>query len=146
MVPRRARGRVDWSEQRGAAAVELGLVLFPLLLLLLGTVEFGRVYAMQYRLQQIARDAARDIAVRIDDPSLPAGGIEEVSDDTLDRELGTWNPDVSRELAHCVAVAKPDGATVAAVTLRMPVDMAIPIDTGPFAVTIVGHAQMPCES
>ena len=43
------------GNERGAAAVELALLLFPLLMLMLGIVEFGRVYSFQLRLQQAAR-------------------------------------------------------------------------------------------
>jgi Flp pilus assembly protein TadG len=46
-------------DQRGATAVEMGLVLTPLLLFLLGTVEFGRAMWIQNALNYSAAEAAR---------------------------------------------------------------------------------------
>src|SRR5918995_755953 len=68
--------------ERGAAAVELALVVLPLLLLLLGIVEFGRVFYTQLRLQQAAQQAARQIALHYDDPGL-IDGLGDIVNDTL---------------------------------------------------------------
>jgi Flp pilus assembly protein TadG len=55
------------KRERGAAAVEFALVVLPLLLLLFGIIEFGRVYFVQLSLTNAARDAARTVAIS-DDP------------------------------------------------------------------------------
>jgi Flp pilus assembly protein TadG len=52
---RRSSGRRD----RGAAAVELALVLPVLLLIVCGIVDFGRAYNAQVALTQAAREGAR---------------------------------------------------------------------------------------
>lgn len=53
------RGHPD----RGAAAVEFALVALLLITLLMGILEFGRLWAIQGSLAQAARDAARTAAI-----------------------------------------------------------------------------------
>jgi len=52
---RRGRGHHD----RGAAAVEMALVLPLLLFLLMGMIDFGRAYSAQIQLAQAAREGVR---------------------------------------------------------------------------------------
>lgn len=52
--------------ERGAAAVEFGLVLPILLVLLLGIIDFGRAYHAQITLTHAAREGARAFAVNGD--------------------------------------------------------------------------------
>jgi Flp pilus assembly protein TadG len=51
------------SRQDGAIAVEFALILPLLLLILLGTIEFGRVYSQMQVFQGAAREGARCAAV-----------------------------------------------------------------------------------
>ena len=55
------------NDERGAAAVELALVLPIVLLLLFGIVEFGRGYNAKITLTHAAREGARAAAVGDDD-------------------------------------------------------------------------------
>ena len=48
--------------ERGAAAVEFGLLLLPLVLILLGIIEFGRGYNAKITLTHAAREGARAAA------------------------------------------------------------------------------------
>ncbi|WP_426938701.1 TadE/TadG family type IV pilus assembly protein [Pseudarthrobacter sp. S3] len=57
------------NNERGAAAVEFAILLPLLLLLVLGTIEFGRAYNAQITLTNAARDGARVMAIAND----PAG-------------------------------------------------------------------------
>ena len=52
-----------WLSERGAAAVEFALILPILLLLVLGTIEFGRAYNVQISLTHAARETARTMAI-----------------------------------------------------------------------------------
>ena len=61
-APARAQGR-----ERGAAAVEFGLVAPVLLLLIGGIVEFSHTYNLQISVTQAAREAARTLAVEQDE-------------------------------------------------------------------------------
>lgn len=53
----------QWKDERGAAMVELALVLPMLVLLLVGIVEAGRAYGASVALQGAARDGARLVAL-----------------------------------------------------------------------------------
>jgi Flp pilus assembly protein TadG len=55
-----ARGR----QQRGAAAVELALLLAPLVLIVLGVFEAGRALMTVHSLQHAVRDAARHLSTQ----------------------------------------------------------------------------------
>ena len=57
------------DSERGAATVEFAFLLPLLLLLVLGTIEFGRVYNAQITLTNAARDGVRVMAIAND----PAG-------------------------------------------------------------------------
>lgn len=59
------RRKQDRSE-RGAAAVEFALVVPLLLLLLMGILEFGRIYNAQITLTQAAREGVRVMAIEND--------------------------------------------------------------------------------
>lgn len=51
------------QSERGAAAVEFALVALLLITLLVGIMEFGRIWAIQGSLAQASRDAARTAAI-----------------------------------------------------------------------------------
>lgn len=55
-------------DQRGAAAVELALVLPILVLLIFGIIEFGRGYNAKVSLQGAVREGARVLALDSGDP------------------------------------------------------------------------------
>lgn len=65
-----ARFRAD---RAGATALEFALVAGPFILLLLGSLEFGRVLWSQHSLQQVAGAAARCAA--IPQPSCAVNGV-----------------------------------------------------------------------
>ena len=54
----------DRRGERGAAAVEFALILPILILLVLGLIEFSRVYNIQISLSNAAREGARTMAVQ----------------------------------------------------------------------------------
>jgi uncharacterized membrane protein len=128
--------------ERGAAAVELALVVLPLLLLLLGIVEFGRVFYTQLRLQQAAQQAARQIALHYDDPGLIDGLGDIVNDtllDALDGVAENLGDLTTTQITLCVAnIATLQDAEV---TLQDTVPIALPVDP----ITVTGKATMPCE-
>lgn len=66
MFRRTAISRRTATHERGAAAVEFALVLPVLILLVLGVIEFSRVYNVQISLSNAAREGARTMAIQND--------------------------------------------------------------------------------
>ena len=54
------------NQERGAVAVEFAILLPLLLMLVLGTIEFGRAYNAQITLTNAARDGVRVMAIAND--------------------------------------------------------------------------------
>ncbi len=57
-------GRATGHRERGAAAVEFALVLPVLLLIVIGTIQFGIVYSQYQVMEGAAREGARCAAVQ----------------------------------------------------------------------------------
>ncbi|WP_372698876.1 TadE/TadG family type IV pilus assembly protein [Arthrobacter sp. JSM 101049] len=57
---------MERKNERGAAAVELAIVLPVLLLILMGIIEFGHAYNAQLTLTQAAREGVRTMAISND--------------------------------------------------------------------------------
>jgi len=57
-------------KERGAVAVEMAMLLPLLLLVVMGTIEFGRVLNVQISMTQAAREGARYAAIHYQDPGL----------------------------------------------------------------------------
>ncbi len=53
-----------FRRDRGAVAVEFALVLIPLLIILMGIIDFGRAYNQQLSLSAAAREGVRVMAVK----------------------------------------------------------------------------------
>jgi Flp pilus assembly protein TadG len=62
------------EKERGAVAVELAVLLPLLLLILIGTMEFGRVFNVQNSLSQAAREGARHAAINYNKSTLDVEG------------------------------------------------------------------------
>lgn len=111
-------------------------------MLMLGVIEFSRVYSLQLRLQQAAREAAREIALTYDDPGPPT---LDVRVDTLLRDLLSDEivDDLDTKTIVICSATQPD----AVVTLIDQIDLAIPLVGGSTigAVPVAAKAQMACE-
>jgi Flp pilus assembly protein TadG len=62
------------EKERGAVAVEMAVLLPLLLLILIGTMEFGRVFNVQNSLTQAAREGARHGAINYNKATLDVEG------------------------------------------------------------------------
>jgi Flp pilus assembly protein TadG len=128
---------------RGAAAVELALVLPVLLLLVMGIIDFGMAYNRQISLSGGAREGARWLALHATDQT---GAVTRTIDAGPAAPLLT-----TADVALCTG---PDGGTctsgaacasglVAQVDATQPFDISIPF--GPqLTVTLHGKAVMRC--
>ena len=118
---RRAGGRGD----RGAAALEFGLVLIPLLMLIIGVINFGWVLSFRQNMSQAAAEGARAAAVA--PPGTAAGAREARAQAAVDDALAeTYG--VQCDAAICdiepdvLCSGGPAGARCARVTLTVPDD------------------------
>lgn len=59
-----AKWRALLADRRGASAVEFALIAAPLLLLIVGTVEYGRLIWTKQAMQSIAISTARCMGIR----------------------------------------------------------------------------------
>ena len=118
--------------ERGAAAVEFALIVPLLLLLLLGVIEFGRVFNAQLQLSAAARESVRVMAIQ----KLPGTAINTAiaAAPNLNPRLNAGNIQVTP--ASCAA------ATDVTVTITYSVDLL----SGLFAdaVPLTGRAVMRC--
>lgn len=55
---------MKWRSDDGASAVEFAIILIPLLLILTGIIDYGRVFANQISLSGAAREGARAMALQ----------------------------------------------------------------------------------
>jgi Flp pilus assembly protein TadG len=67
--------QVKHDSERGAAAVEFAILLPLLLMLVLGTIEFGRAYNAQITLTNAARDGVRVMAIN-NNPTAAATAVQ----------------------------------------------------------------------
>ena len=93
-------------EQRGSAVVELALVLPFVALLVLGTVDLGRVFRLQNRLTNSAREGGALAQFRPGSVDVGCDGRRNITERALDEDAGlTALPDLR------VEVLKKDVAT-----------------------------------
>jgi Flp pilus assembly protein TadG len=102
-------------DERGAAAVELALVLPLILLILLGTIEFGRAWNVRQTLVDAAREGARVAAVG--NSITEAGALRTLVENTVRNRAQTAQLDLSRLTISHTGVGGGAGNTVS-VTLN----------------------------
>jgi hypothetical protein len=119
-------------------------VLFPLLLILLGTAEFGRYFSQQLTMQHAAREAARVIALQYDDPGMDLATLQVETEAAIDDLLpsGLSFADLSPSITYC------DGVNLdAIVELQDTLTLAIPAPSAAAwnDLPVRAKARMPCE-
>lgn len=96
-------------EERGAAIIEMALVLPLLLALLMGVLVYGQYFMLAHSVQQAANDGARAAIVGLDPADRRAVATRAVA-----RSLQIVNG------AHSVAVSETTEAVTVAVTFTVP--------------------------
>lgn len=99
--------------ERGAAAVEFALVLPILLVLVLGIVEFGRIFNVQVSVTNAAREGARVMAIENDPAQAITAAVAAAP--SVNPALGAGN--------IAVAPADCDAGETATVTITYHVDL-----------------------
>ena len=127
--------RKHLKDERGATAVELGLVLPILLVLVLGIIEFGHAFQVQGTLSAAAREGARAMALR-NDPAQARDAVQEAA--------GSLNPDITdAQIAIDPAACPLDGDADVELTITYP----MPFFTSFFGaeVELTGRGVMRCQ-
>jgi Flp pilus assembly protein TadG len=129
------------QKERGAVAVEMAVLLPLLLLILIGTMEFGRVFNVQNSLTQAAREGARHAALNYKDSSMDVQGTALAAAPSLNG-LGIT-------VAHNAAACTKDANVKVTTTVSLP-SMSGFLDAGWFGspglfpMTLTGVGVMRC--
>lgn len=102
--------------ERGAVAVEMAVLLPLLLLILIGTMEFARVFNVQNSLTQAAREGARHAAIHYNDGTLDVAGTALAAAPSLSGlgvtvtdNAGACAPNANVEVTTSVTLASMSG-------------------------------------
>lgn len=129
------------TKERGAVAVEMAILLPLLLLILIGTMEFGRVFNVQNSLTQAAREGARHAAIHYDDGTLDVAGTALGAAPSLDG-LGVVVTDNASDCAPNENVEVT--ASVSLASMSGFLDSELFGSPGLFPMTLTGVGVMRC--
>ncbi|GAA2037137.1 hypothetical protein GCM10009819_22170 [Agromyces tropicus] len=118
--------------ERGAAAVEFALIIPVLVLLVLGIMEFSRLYNQQISLSNAARAASRVMAISNDSGAAVTAAIQAAP--SLNPGLGAGN------------IAFSPGTCTSGAVMSVTVSYQSTLMTGAFGATLnlTGEAATPC--
>ncbi|MHA7281431.1 TadE/TadG family type IV pilus assembly protein [Arthrobacter sp. TMS2-4] len=125
------------KSERGAAAVEMALLLPVLILLLLGIMEFGRAFNAQVILTNAARESVRVMAISKDEPRAKNSAVAAAG--TLRPALAATNVAIS--VPGATAGNRCPAESTATVTITYSLSTLTGI-AGPFSMT--GRGVMLC--
>jgi Flp pilus assembly protein TadG len=135
---RRSRGT-----DRGAVAVEFALVLVPLLILVFGIIDFGRVYNEQITLTSLARQGARIASLSPASPD-PTSSIQQ----RLISSAPAWLNLTPGQIAVQRCPSSPSGSSPASATVTITANYTFTIaQLAKFnhaSVGLTGKGTMPC--
>jgi Flp pilus assembly protein TadG len=122
--------------ERGASAVEFGLIVPILLILVLGIVEFGHAFQVQGTLSSAAREGARAMALR---------NSQDEAKDAVQAAAAALDPGVTDAQISISPSVCPAGTSTTNVTLT--IDYPKPFLTGFFGASIdlSGTGVMRCQ-
>ncbi len=128
--------RGQLRDERGASAVEFGLIIPLLLMLVLGIVEFGHAFQVQGTLSSAAREGARAMALRND---------QDQARDAVREAAAALDPGITDAQISIDPPACPFGET--GVNVRLTIDYPMPFFTGFFGadVDLTGTGVMRCQ-
>jgi Flp pilus assembly protein TadG len=128
--------RKKLRDERGASAVEFGLIIPILLVLVLGIVEFGHAFQVQGTLSSAAREGARAMALR---------NSQAEAKDAVQDAAAALDPGITDAQITITPPACPPGAS--SVNVRLTIDYPMPFFTGFFGadVDLTGTGVMRCQ-
>ncbi|TCN32680.1 TadE/TadG family type IV pilus assembly protein [Sinorhizobium americanum] len=112
-----------WRSQSGATAVEFAIVCFPLLLLILGVVEFGRAFYVRNDLSYAADFAARQVLIGQIARDAPDSEAQSKLANAVRDKFDSGDPDLLQ-----IAVSKQtvDGIDFRVLSIRYPFRFFVP--------------------
>jgi Flp pilus assembly protein TadG len=124
------------QSERGASAVEFGLIVPILLILVLGIIEFGHAFQVQGTLSAAAREGARAMALR-NDPAQARATVQDAA--------GALDPDITDAQITITPPACPAGSS--STNVRLTIDYPMPFFTGFFGadIDLTGTGVMRCQ-
>ncbi|MFT4471609.1 TadE/TadG family type IV pilus assembly protein [Arthrobacter sulfonylureivorans] len=128
------------NSERGAAAVEMAIVLPLLVLILMGIMEFGRVFYVQISLSHAAREGARYAAIHHDDAGYDAAAFTLDASPLLASLAGTEAATVVDDGASCA----PGGMATVTVTASLNSMTGFADFTPFFPLQLQGEGAMRC--
>ncbi len=130
MLEKKLRG------ERGASAVEFGLIVPILLILVLGIIEFGHAFQVQGTLSAAAREGARAMALRNDQAQ---------ARDAVQEAAAALDPDITDAQISISPASCPTGT--ASTNVRLTIDYPMPFLTDFFGASIdlTGTGVMRCQ-
>jgi Flp pilus assembly protein TadG len=124
--------------ERGAAAVELAMVLPILIVLIFGIVEFGRAYNAKLQLSAAVREGARDLAL--------GKTATQVKSTVTGAAPGLDAVKLAAAGAVTTSASPCLPGTSATVTVRYPFTYSLPLlFVGPRTITLSATGAMRCE-
>ena len=128
--------RTRLSGERGASAVEFGLIVPILLILVLGIVEFGHAFQVQGTLSAAAREGARAMALRNDQAQ---------AKDAVQAAAAALNPGVTDAQISISPAACPTGTSTT--NVRLTISYPMPLLTSFFGaeIDLTGTGVMRCQ-
>jgi Flp pilus assembly protein TadG len=123
-------------DERGASAVEFGLILPILLILVLGIVEFGHAFQVHGQLSAAAREGVRTMALQ-NDPAAARAAVRGAT--------STLDPAISDAQITITPATCP--VTGGSTTVRLTIDYDMPLLTGFFGagLDLSGTGVMRCN-
>jgi Flp pilus assembly protein TadG len=122
MIRARASRAPLWRDRRGAAAVEFAAVLGPLLILIFGVFEYGRLLWTREALQETAAAGARCMGLTA--TTCASGGVYNSGDATtyIEGQATNWGLTLAasnialNNATTCAGVSAPNGFSSVTIT------------------------------
>lgn len=138
------------TAERGAAAVEFALVVLPLLLLLLGIMDFGWIFNQQVSLTNAARESARHYAVHEHDGGTIGQAVTWGQNAAPTIEAASWSASgAGIVLLQGCDSAKPNYSSAVGEAVTATATVPMPSLTGFYTSilgpSLIGKAKTVCE-
>src|SRR5213080_1460735 len=106
-MPNRQLLRTHWPSQRGSAIVELTLLVPLFLLMLVGTIDFARVFYTALAVSQAAR-AGVQYGAQSNEKSKDTAGMQRVAQTAALEDIGTLSTLTAGNYCQCADRIKVD--------------------------------------